>query len=302
MSDDLTPQNIPYGYLDRMTNRGSHLLADNWWRDLINRYGVTVELYPIDVNTEGRNHHYEEVFEFLPPKKIRSMLDLPSEAWMFSKFGLNSDADLTAIVHVGTWANIFGSGFENEPKVGDVIRIYNTGWPEEELENSQAMACCGIAAVEDLLNTNICTTCQLAAAANAQTASMNLSSCGEYQSSLLESTLVVPGLSGANPNDPSIWRRWPLLYQITEKRYQDPELEVNFLNGYYVWVLKAKRFHYSYEPGAPQENPFAEDNTPGDIVNDDADRNGNTNENVSDDVFDYDDNQSGADDSPYGGY
>lgn len=302
MPTDLTPNNIPYGYLDRMTNRGSQLLADGWWKDLINRYGLTIELYPIDINTEGRHHHYEEVFEFKPAKKIRAMLDLPSEAWMFSKFGLNTDADLTAIVHVGTWAQIFGDGLTQEPKVGDVIRVFNTGWVEEEVENSKAMACCGIQGVQHLLNKNLCTTCQLAAVANNLTETLPASSCGEYLSNLTESTLMVPSVSGFNANDPSIWRRWPQLYQITEKRYQDPELGVNFLNGHYVWVLKAKRFHYSHEEGAPQENPFAEDNTPGGIVNDDTDRNGNTNDSVSDEVFDYDDNNSGADDSPYGNY
>jgi hypothetical protein len=300
---DLTPNNIPYGYLDRMVNRGSHLLADGWWKDLINRYGMTVELYPIDIDTSGRHHHYEEVFEFEQSKKIRMMLDLPSEAWMFSKFGLNTDADLTAIVHVGTWAQIFGSELVNEPKVGDIIRVYNTGWPEEELENSKALACCGLAGITDILNSNLCTTCQLAAAANNLMDTLPLSAtCGEFQSALADSTLVVPSVSGMNPNDPSIWRRWPQLYQVTEKRYQDPELGVNFLNGHYVWVLKAKRFNYSFEEGAPQENPFADDNTPGGIVNDNIDRNENSNETISDDLFDYDDNGSGANDSPYGNY
>jgi len=42
------------------------------------------------------------------------------------------------------------------------------------------------------------------------------------------------------------------MYEITERLDQE-NTEINPLMGHYVWLLKAKRFDYSFEPNLPQE-------------------------------------------------
>lgn len=42
------------------------------------------------------------------------------------------------------------------------------------------------------------------------------------------------------------------MYEITERLDQENS-EINPLMGHYVWLLKAKRFDYSFEPNLPQE-------------------------------------------------
>lgn len=285
----LAPGRLQYGYNDKQVTKNTRIMVDSWWRDLINRYGVMVNYYPIDINTDGRHPIYEEVFEFKPPTPIRAAVELSNEAWMFSKFGLTTDSDFVAVVHVGTWMNTFGGEIENEPKVGDVISVTNLGWEEDEVSHLTNTGYASGDGVCDLLNKNIRTTCQLATSAHELALKLTDGEESNGETYLKNLTLTMAVSDGD-------WRRWPQLYQITEKRYNDPEFETNFLNGHYVWVLKAKRFEYSYEEGAPQENPDAGDNTPGGIVNDDP-----IIDDISDDIFDYDENE-GSNDSVYGNY
>lgn len=285
----LAPGRINVGYLDKQVNQNTRRVADSWWRDLINRYGVNIKYYPIEINTEGRHRLYEEVFEFQPPKNIRMFPELSGEAYLFAKFGLHTDSDLTAVVHIGTWVNIFGPEIENEPKVGDILRIDNTGWLEEDMDIHTNTGYASGDSVCSILNRNIDTTCQLALEANKFALANSLSGSLSGNTHIDNMTLYL-SLSDGD------WRRWPRLYQITERRYLDPELNTNFLGGQYVWVLRAKRFEYSYEPGAPQENPIAPDNTPGGIVNDN-----DTIEEISEEIFDYDEFPF-SNDSVYGGF
>jgi hypothetical protein len=44
------------------------------------------------------------------------------------------------------------------------------------------------------------------------------------------------------------------VYEITERDDQNLQFNANQLMGHYIWVMKCKRWEYSYEPGAPQEN------------------------------------------------
>jgi hypothetical protein len=43
------------------------------------------------------------------------------------------------------------------------------------------------------------------------------------------------------------------VYEITERDDQNLQFNANQLMGHYIWVMKCKRWEYSYEPGTPQE-------------------------------------------------
>lgn len=47
------------------------------------------------------------------------------------------------------------------------------------------------------------------------------------------------------------------IFEITQRVDQDVS-QINQLQGHYVWMFTAKRFEYSYEPGAPQELPLGQ--------------------------------------------
>ena len=96
--------------------------------------------------------------------------------------------------------------------------------------------------------------------------------------------------------------RGPNYYVITQRLDQDIA-QINPLMGHYVWLIKAKRFEYSFEPGlsGEQVNQQVYDDTltPG-VTG--ADRNYTTNvdQETIDKTFDY--TESSNYDSVYGGY
>ena len=49
------------------------------------------------------------------------------------------------------------------------------------------------------------------------------------------------------------------IFEITQRVDQDVS-QINQLQGHYVWLMTAKRFDYSYEPGAPVEGPLGQVN------------------------------------------
>jgi len=281
---DVNPTNIGFSYLDKGNTFNDRVAVDSWWRDLINRYGICVQYYPMDFDLEEKHDLYGEVFEFESLQPIRALIEMPNEAWLFSKFGLQTEADITAVIHMGTWMNTFGFAVSSEPKVGDVIRLDNTGWANSEADMHADPDYASGKDMCSILNRNSTTLCKAAASAIAIAEDLTNENGKSFTANL---TLTVC------PSDGD-WRRFPQMFQITERRYQEISMGLNPLGGHYVWLLRGKRFDYSYENIGP-ENP-ADDNTPGGIVNDE-----DTIENVSDDIFDYTDSPN-SNDNVYGGY
>ena len=114
---------------------------------------------------------------FSPPQAITVALNLNENALMLSKYGLLSEDEVTAFVHISAFYETFGPGAE--PKSGDVFQLSEYG--------------------------------------------------------------------NDRPGD-----RNGKMFEITERLDEDAAT-INVLAGHYVWLIKAKRFEYSFEPGIPQE-------------------------------------------------
>lgn len=285
---DLTPGRLNYSYVNNNAIGNDRALFDSWWRDLINRYGVCSWYYPMNYDPTDKHAIYGEVYEFDSPIPIMIMAEIGSESWLFSKFGLQTDSDFTAVAHIATWNETFGSAVSSEPKVGDVVRLDITGWSNAEAERQTDTGYASGDSICSVLNRNLSSLCEYAA--NVLLSAEDLTT-GENANGLN----LIPNITLTVCPSDGDWRRFPQLYQITERRYQDLGTGINMLGGHYVWLLRGKRFDYSYESGIGPENP-ADDNTPGGIVNDD-----DSIETISDEIFDYDDNPN-TDDSVYGNF
>jgi len=288
---DILPGQVGFNYNDKSRTHNDRTSVDSWWKDLINVYGVCVQYYPIIYDTNDNHKIYGEVFEYDDIQPIKAMVEMPNEAWLFSKFGLQTDADITAIIHIGTWMNTFGFAVSSEPKVGDVLRIDHTGWSNSEtsIHEDPAYSDPTDGSLCNVLNRNADTICK--SAEEAAEIARGLTTGDDANGKTLTANLTLT----VCPSDGD-WRRYPQMFQVTEKRYQEMTQGLNFLGGHYVWLLRGKRFEYSYEDGITKENPNAPDNTPGGIVNDE-----DTIDSVSDDIFDYTDSP-GSNDSVYGDY
>jgi hypothetical protein len=151
----------------------------NYWREQINLYGQQVGYIVNNTTTLSADMLYGEqpTQAYSPPLNIVIAMNLNENALMLSKFGLVSDDEVTAFIHISAFYDAFGYGVE--PKSGDLFQLI------------------------------------------------------EYGSDR-------PG--GRNGN----------IYEITQRLDQDIA-QINPLAGHYVWLVKAKRFEYSFEPGVTPE-------------------------------------------------
>ena len=224
-------------YLNKDVNYNERLLQSNWWREQINHYGQSITYYTHGYTLTSHDFLYGEdpTSKFLSAGPVIMLSDITNDSLMLSKFGIMADCDMTAVVHISAFYEIFGPG--NEPKAGDLIE---------------------------------------------------LSEYGGYGDR--------PGGRGAP------------VYEITERDDEALNQNANHLLGHYTWILKCKRWEYSYEPGTkmePLNTQFNDSGTGYGILSggatppnltqsypDNADSEGKK-------IYDYDCNKN---DSVYGGY
>ena len=162
-------------FTDKQNNQNERLLFSNYWREQLNLFGQQVLYYVNTFNTLSADMLYGEqpTQQFAPPLPLIIAVNLNENALMLSKYGLLSEDEVTAFVHISGFYATFG--YPREPKSGDVFQLSEYG--------------------------------------------------------------------NDRPNG-----RDGRFYEITERLDQDIA-QINPLAGHYVWLIKAKRFEWSFEPG-----------------------------------------------------
>ena len=167
-------------FSNKDNNSNERTIYSNYWREQLNLYGSKVNYYVNNFSLLSADNLYGEqpTQRYSPPEPIILGINLNENALMLSKYGLMSDDEVSAFVHISAFKVTFG--VNAEPKSGDVF-------------------------------------CMI-----------------EYGSDR-------PGGRSGN------------YYEITQRLDQDIA-SINALAGHYVWLLKAKRFEYSFEPGLSGES------------------------------------------------
>ena len=175
-------------FTDKDNQQYERLLFDNWWREIINQFGVKTTYYVNTFNLLSADNIYGEqpTKTFAPPIEFVMGVNLNENAINLSKFGFLSDDEITAYVHYQSFQASFSAQLSSvwesqynviEPKAGDVFQLSEYG--DDRPSNRQA----------------------------------------KY-------------------------------FEITEKLDEDIA-QINPLAGHYIFLVKAKRYDYSFEPGIP---------------------------------------------------
>jgi len=161
-------------FTDKTNNDCERELYSNYMREQLELYGQLVTYYRHGYNTLSADNVYGEqpLAKFDAPKQFVMLVNLTENALILSKFGFQSDDQVTAYVHISSFYAVYPPDIE--PKAGDVFKLTEYG-------NDR------------------------------------------------------PG------------ERDGKMFEVTERVDQDIS-QINPLMGHYVWMLKAKRFDYSFEP------------------------------------------------------
>ena len=121
-------------YLNKDNTVGVRSMYSNIWKEYINLYGVQTAYYKHGYSLETQDDfiYGEDPTEpFKDPEIVNMIVEYQTDALLLSKFGLETNSDLTAIVSVEDYQNLFGIGAE--PKAGDVIELTEAGWLASEM-------------------------------------------------------------------------------------------------------------------------------------------------------------------------
>jgi hypothetical protein len=164
-----------FRFTDKTNNEAERVTFSNYWREQISLYGQRINYYVNNMTLSSADLLYgeEPTQQFSQPASIVIAVNLNENALMLSKYGLLSEDELTAFVHISAFYETFG--YLKEPKSGDVFQLTEYG--------------------------------------NDRPGGRD----GKY-------------------------------FEITERLDEDVA-QINPLAGHYVWLIKAKRFEYSFEPG-----------------------------------------------------
>ena len=98
-----------FRFTDKSIQSSERVLYSNYWREQINQFGVKVKYYVNTYNTLSADNFYGEqpTQTFTQPREITLAVTLNENAITLSKFGFESDDEVTAFIHISSFYDEF---------------------------------------------------------------------------------------------------------------------------------------------------------------------------------------------------
>ena len=114
-------------YLNKRNNANERENYSKWWKEQIEHYGTSTTYYTHGYTLTSHNFLYGEdpTSTFNRREEVIMLTDITNDALMLSKFGIMADCDMTAVIHISSFYEKFGCGYE--PKAGDLIQLTEYG-------------------------------------------------------------------------------------------------------------------------------------------------------------------------------
>jgi hypothetical protein len=114
-------------FTDKDKNVAERSLYSNYWREQIDLYGQKILYYKNLYNLENADNTYGEMplNQFEAPKEMIMLFTLTENALILSKFGYQSDDQVTAYLHISSFYVHYPPNYE--PKAGDVFKLMEYG-------------------------------------------------------------------------------------------------------------------------------------------------------------------------------
>ena len=123
----VTPGENNFRFTSKENTEGTRAMIHMWWNELASLYGMGVEYYVHGYTLSGHDYLYgeEPAAAFSGPSYMNVLGIMESDTVLLSKFGIQTNADFTAIIPRSLYAAKYGP--EAEPKSGDIIRLTEWG-------------------------------------------------------------------------------------------------------------------------------------------------------------------------------
>jgi hypothetical protein len=224
-----------FRYTDKSVTQNEQYMFSNFWREQINTYGTLVTYYvnAYDVNKDDNFYGEDPTRKFAPGVNIVMAIDLAENANTLTKFGFQADDEITAYIHISSFYDKF----------------YDLGIELLRTETSANSAT--IDTENSFINPyDDSQQCDPNPLTNYD---IRTEKPGVYETQFNQiqpkagDVFTLTEYGQGRPGNRSGYN-----YEVTEVLDQDIS-RTNQLAGHYIWIIKAKRFDYSFEPGLSAE-------------------------------------------------
>lgn len=114
-------------FTDKEKNQAERSLYSNYWREQIDMYGQKILYFRNLYNLNDGDNVYGEMTlnRFEAPREMIMLFTLTENALVLSKFGYQSDDQVTAYLHISSFYAHYPPDLE--PKAGDVFKLVEYG-------------------------------------------------------------------------------------------------------------------------------------------------------------------------------
>ena len=114
-------------YLNKSVNDNERENYSLWWKEQIQHYGTLITYYTNKISIPSTTVVFSEQTAAGFEKKgdIVIASSITNDSIILSKFGVQADCDMTAVIHISAFYEVFGVGAE--PKSGDLIEMKEYG-------------------------------------------------------------------------------------------------------------------------------------------------------------------------------
>lgn len=123
----LSPYTDSKNFLWKDKNKNERDNFERWWGELIENFGIIVSYQQHGYQLSAHNYIFGEHpdHSFNTPTDLRMLVELQNDSIILSRFGIQSNADVTCFVSISKFKQIFGEN--SEPKSGDLIYMKEYG-------------------------------------------------------------------------------------------------------------------------------------------------------------------------------
>ena len=205
-----------YRYLDKEVIGNEEYLYSNYYREQIAAYGTKITYYVNNYNVLSADNFYGEdpTRRFAPGVEVTAIVELSENANTLTKFGFQADDEITIYMHLSAFYDAF--------RYAGLQRLDATQGTVNTVETQGGLG----------LRTEDPSTYET-----------------QYNQVQPKSgdVFVLTEYGKGRPGD-----RSGKQFEVTEILDEDIS-RTNPLGGHYVWIMKGKRFEYSFEPGLTDE-------------------------------------------------
>jgi hypothetical protein len=118
----------PFRFSDKNATVNERNMISSMLEESINLYGTKIEYCTYNYQLSSQDPVYGEhpTAPYSDPQFMIALAQLNNDSYLLSKWGIQTDADLTVIIPIRTFKQVWGDN--GEPKSNDLIKLSELGW------------------------------------------------------------------------------------------------------------------------------------------------------------------------------